>query len=108
MTFIRLRTCIRDPKRACLTCFTSSPYEVTLAKLLGVPLMAADLSHLFWGTKVGSRQIFQSAQVPHAPGSYHTIRDIDALVSAICSIYQQNPGFTKFMIKLNEGFSGKV
>jgi len=103
----RLRSCIRDPSKACLTCFNSSPYEVTLAKLLGIPLMAADIPHLFWGTKQGSRQIFRNANIPHPPGTYECIHDLDSLAQEICKLHIQNPNFTKFMIKLNEGFSGK-
>lgn len=104
----RIRKFIRNPKETCLTCFSSSVYEIGLANLLGIPLLAVNAPHLWWGTKAGSRQIFHEVGVPFPEGTNYNIHDIAQLAEQIAKIYNEDPvNHLKFVVKLNEGFSGK-
>lgn len=103
----RIRRSIRK-NESCLTCFNSTSYETGLSRLLGVPLLAVDTPHLWWGTKAGSRQIFSEVGVPFPRGTNYNIRDVDILAEQIAKIHLEDPTINrKFVIKLNEGFSGK-
>ena len=52
-----------------LSVFTGSEASSRLSLALGLPLLEADLAHLHWGTKQGSREMFLASGVPYPPGT---------------------------------------
>ncbi len=64
----RIRQALRLDK-AFMTCYNSTIWEAELSLQLGVPLYASAPDLQVWGTKSGSRQIFQESGVPHPDGS---------------------------------------
>lgn len=102
----RIRSSLRDPSTACLTCFKSSHYESLLAKLLGIRLLAVDVGGLWWGTKAGSRQIFKACNILTPPGIDESITNVDILARNMAKTFVANPHSSSFVVKLNDGFSG--
>jgi len=102
----RIRDGIRDPARAYLTVFNSTPLERRLAVLLGVPLNGCDpeLAHL--GTKSGSRKVFRAAGVALPAGS-EDLRDQDDVEEALVELRRRRPGLRKAVVKLDDSFSGE-
>jgi hypothetical protein len=101
-----IKSAIRYPNAAHLSCFNATEYERTLAVQLGTPMYACDpdLAHL--GNKTMSRQIFREVGLD-VPDGFEELRDTDDLVSALIAIHQRNPTRSSAVIKLNEGFSGE-
>ena len=67
-----------------LSVFTGSSGCSRLSRALGLPLLEADLAHLHWGTKQGSREIFFAAKVPFPRGTPDTdCGDYDSLLTAL-------------------------
>ena len=52
-----------------MVCYNSTPLERELSVKLGISFAASDPDLLYWGTKSGSRQIFQECGVPYPDGS---------------------------------------
>eukprot|EP00930_Biecheleria_cincta_P005947 TRINITY_DN10690_c0_g1_i2.p1 TRINITY_DN10690_c0_g1~~TRINITY_DN10690_c0_g1_i2.p1 ORF type:complete len:651 (+),score=100.93 TRINITY_DN10690_c0_g1_i2:220-1953(+) len=102
----RIRSVI-DPDKAIMTCFNSTDAEVELAEQLGIPLIGNGTEHVCWGMKVGNRQIFRDAGVQHPDGSYISLYTEQDLARGILALLERHPGARKFMVKLNESFSGK-
>ena len=96
---------IPDLERAHLVPFLTTDLERELAVKLGIPMYAADPRYYAFGTKSGSRQIFQEVGVPH-PLGYENLHSFDELVGAIVSMRAQKPSIQKVIVKLNEGVSG--
>lgn len=107
-----------------LSVFTGSTYVEKLASSMRAHLLEAPVSCQYYGTKQGSRELFMYLNIPHPPGTPCLPRDKDLLThcsdgySYICStgalaigIARQiildgiRPG--RWIIKLNQGFSGK-
>lgn len=101
----RIRRAVR-PDRAYATCFNATELERNLSVQLGIPLLATDPDLLYFGTKSGSRQIFEECHVPHPDGS-PLVHKIDALAEATRRLKHRNPELTHCVVKLNEGFSGE-
>jgi hypothetical protein len=101
----RIRQAMRT-ERAYITCFNSTVLERELSLQLNIPLLALDPDLLHWGTKSGSRQVFQEAGVPHPDGSplMQTAQD---LAVAAADLWERQPTLQRMVIKLNEGFSGQ-
>ncbi len=101
-----LRTAIRFPEAAHMTCFNSSDYERTLAVQLGVPMYACDpaLSHL--GNKSRSRATFRDLGL-ELPAGFEDIRDRGDLVEALVGLARVEPDLDRAVVKLNDGFSGE-
>lgn len=66
-------------------CFISSNLERELALKLQIPLFSNDPSLNYWGTKSGSREIFEEAGVPLANGTdlAHTPDDLSVLIEEL-------------------------
>lgn len=101
----RIRKAV-NPQRAYMTCYNSTPWERDLSLALGLPLLALDPDLLYWGTKSGSREIFQRCGIPHPLGS-ELVFDQQALAKATAEVWEQDPSLRRIVIKLNEGFSGE-
>ena len=64
----RIRECIPKDHAAHLSGFNITPLEEELAYRIGIPLYGCPSSLNYWGTKSGSREVFQRAGVPFPPG----------------------------------------
>ena len=102
----RIRTAIRDPMAAHLTCFNATSLERTLAVRLGVPLYACDPDLQRLGTKSGSREIFRRAGVP-LPNGFEHLRDAKDIAGALAALKMHDRSLRRAVVKLNEGFSGE-
>lgn len=102
----RIREAIPDPHRAYLTVFNSTPLERKLAVLLGVPLNGLDPDLQYYGTKSGSRRVFEQAGVPY-PAGFEDLHTEDDVLKALTELRQQRPAVRRAIVKLNESFSGE-
>ena len=102
----RMRQWIGDPSRAYLSCFNATNLEARLAIQLGIPLNAADPALLYWGTKSGSRKVFQRAGVP-LPAGFEDVRTEDEIVDALLELVTRRPDLRKCVVKLDASFSGE-
>ncbi|MBW4658798.1 MAG: carboxylate-amine ligase [Drouetiella hepatica Uher 2000/2452] len=100
----RLRNAMRSD-RAYMTCYNATPLERSLSVQLNIPLLAVDPDLLYWGTKSGSREIFQASKVPCPDGS-GLVRNAPDLAAAAAELWERNPHLKRIVVKLNEGFSG--
>jgi hypothetical protein len=101
----RIRQALRLDK-SFMTCYNSSFWEAELSIKLGVPLYAAAPDLQIWGTKAGSRQIFQESGVPLPDGSEQVWNSTD-LAAAAADLWSRQPTLQRMVIKLNEGISGE-
>ncbi|WP_071516072.1 peptide ligase PGM1-related protein [Geitlerinema sp. PCC 9228] len=101
----RIQNALR-PQRSFTICFNATDAERTLSVRLGVPLLATDPSLLYWGTKSGSREIFQQTQIPYPDGSF-LLKSPEELAIAASKLLQRQPHLQRLVVKLNEGFSGE-
>lgn len=92
--------------KAFIVCYNSTFWEAQLSLKLGVPLYAAAPDLQIWGTKSGSRQIFQESNVPLPDGS-ELVRNCEDLANAAADLWERQPTLQRMVIKLNEGFSGE-
>lgn len=107
-----------------LSVFTNSQAVDTLAKELKLPVLEAPLETLYFGTKQGSREIFRRAGVPHPAGvprpgdedllegegpARGRLARPDNLARAIARALEDGGEVAspKWLVKLNDGFSGK-
>jgi hypothetical protein len=101
----RIRSSLR-PGCSYMTCFNSTHLEREISVKLNIPLLAADPSLLYLGTKSGSRQVFSECGILHPDGS-ELVWDKEALIEAAVALWQRQPQLQRMVIKLNEGFSGE-
>ena len=94
------------PDEAYMTCYNSTQMEKELAIKLELPLLAVDPDLLYWGTKAGSRQIFEECGIPLPDGSELT-HDVSELSQFASTLWERQPSLKRIVIKLNEGFSGE-
>ena len=102
----RIHAAIADRRRAHLNVFNSSPLERDLALELGIPVYAADPDLVSLGSKTGSRTAFRNAGIPMAPGR-EGLRDRTDLVEGLAELWQERPQLKRFVVKLNDSFSGE-
>ncbi|MEM1368578.1 MAG: peptide ligase PGM1-related protein [Cyanobacteria bacterium P01_H01_bin.15] len=101
----RLRHALR-PGRSYMVCYNSTFLEQELSVSLGVPLLACPPSLLDWGSKSGSRQIFQESGLRFPEGSSR-LESVDEVIQATADLWQSHPQLRRCVVKLNEGFSGE-
>ena len=101
----RIRASLRTEKTY-MICYNSTPLERELSVQLNVPLLALDPDLLYWGTKSGSRQIFQESGVPFPDGS-ELVKNADDLAVEAAQLWERQPTLQRMVVKLNEGFSGE-
>jgi hypothetical protein len=102
----RIRAGIKDPSRAYLTVFNSTPHERRLAVLLDIPMNGCDPHLTHHGNKSGSRKTFRSAGVP-LPDGAEDLRSEQEVEDALVDLKGRNPGLKRAVVKLNESFSGE-
>lgn len=103
-TLDRIRRLIPDPDRAHLVPFTTTVLEEELAVRLGIPMYAAPAKLLHFGTKSGSRQIFEDEGVRHPRG--RSVRTSDEVVAAIKELSAVPGSSPRAVLKLDAGVGG--
>ena len=101
----RIRYGIPDSARAYMTVFNATALERRLSVLLDVPLNGVDPHLRSLGTKSGSRKVFREVGVPF-PRGHENLRSRKDVVNALVDLRQENPGLSRAVVKLDEGFSG--
>lgn len=101
----RVRDAIGDPSVAHIAAFAVSPLERTLAVSLGVPVYGCDPDLQVLGSKSGGRQIMREAGIT-IPDGIEDLRSQKDIATALQELKARNPGLTRAVVKLNEGFSG--
>lgn len=101
----RIRRALR-PEKSYMVCYNSTPLEQELSLRLNIPLMASSPDLLYWGSKSGSRTIFDECGVTHPDGS-SGIWSVEELVKEAAALWERNPNLKRLVVKLNEGFSGE-
>lgn len=101
----RIRGVLRDPERAYLTVYNSTPLERRLAVCLGLPLDGADPSLAELGTKSGSRRVFRAAGLA-LPDGVEDLRDEADVVEALAELKRRHPGLAQAVVKRNVGSAG--
>jgi hypothetical protein len=101
----RIRQALR-PQKSYMICYNSTDLERQLSVQLGIPLLAPDPDLLYWGTKSGSREIFEISGIPYPDGS-DLVWSADDLAVAAAELWERRPDLKRMVVKLNEGFSGE-
>ncbi len=101
----KLRRALR-PNKSHMICYNSTELEKELSEKLQIPLFAASPDLSYWGSKSGSRKVFELAGIPFPDGS-QLVKTVDELVTVTAELWQRNPALQRIVIKLNEGFSGE-
>lgn len=102
----RIRGLVKDPSRAHLVTFNMTHLEMRLAVTLGIPVVGCDPRLEYLGTKSGNRNVFREAGVEF-PDGIEDLRSGDDVAGAIEEVWARNPGLSRVLVKLNEGFSGE-
>ncbi len=102
----RIKESIKYSELTHLSCFNVTEYEKKLALLLNIPIYGCDPSLLYLGTKTGSRRIFKKLGIPVAAG-FEDLQNEVTIAHSLAKLKQNNPGLTKAVVKINDGFSGE-
>ncbi len=102
----RIRAAIPAPYMGHIACFNSTHLERKLALRIGLPLYACDPDLSELGSKSGSRRVFKEAGVP-LPAGREDLRDRGDLAEALGELWDERPASRRYVVKLNEGFSGE-
>lgn len=103
-TLERIRGLIPDLDRAHLVPFTTTVLEEELAVRLGIPMYAAPARLLHFGTKSGSRRIFEEEGVKHPRGK--NVRSRDEVVAAVAELARVEGSTRRAVLKLDSGVGG--
>jgi hypothetical protein len=101
----RIRKALR-PGKSYMICFNSTYLEQELSLQLDIPLLASSPHLNYWGSKSGSREIFEECRIPYPDGSFLT-DTVDQLVLETAKLWERQPTLERMVVKLNEGFSGE-
>ena len=101
----RIRDLLR-PGRSFISCFVVTELEKRLSEELQVPLLGTDPALGYWGSKAGSRALFERCGVPHPPGSA-LVHHCEDLAEAAADLWEAHPQLRRCVVKLNEGISGE-
>jgi hypothetical protein len=101
----RIRESVPDPGCAVIVGHTVTDDDVEVAALLGIPVYGAHPRFARCGTKSGSRELFEKAGVPMAPGC-SGVRTRGDVAEAIDELRAADPGLRRVIVKLDEGAGG--
>ena len=101
----RIREAVVDPRYAVTVGHTVTSDDVEVARVLGVPVYGAHPRFSYWGTKIGSREAFEAAGVPVAPG-VSGVRSRTDVAEAIGKLRADDPGLARVIVKLDQGAGG--
>jgi hypothetical protein len=96
----KIRYGIRDPERAYLTVFRSTPLERRLALRLGIPLNAADPEIEAHLGKSGARKVLREAGIA-VPHGCEDLRDEVDVLEALAQLRGETPGVNRALVKLD-------
>ena len=100
----RIRSLIGNPEIAFILPFCMTDDEVELAVQLGLPIYGCDPFLNRFGTKTGSRRVFEEEGVPHPLGfQVEGERDV---ASALRDLQKGSPRARRAVLKLDNGVSG--
>lgn len=102
----RIKHAIPHKHTAHMACFNVTPFERQLSVALNIPIYGCDPDLLYWGTKSGSREIFEQCELLMPPG-YCNLKNEADVITALANLYQKNPAVKKAVVKMNDGFSGE-
>ena len=102
----RIKHAVPNKHTAHMACFNVTPFERQLAVKLGYPIYGCDPDLLYWGTKSGSREIFEACGLLMPPG-YCNLKNENEVIVALAQLYKSNPSIRKAVVKMNDGFSGE-
>lgn len=102
----RIRWAIGDLERCHLVPYVSTELEQAVGDALGIPVHGADPALAYFGTKSGSRELFERAGVLHPLGVEHITGRADA-VAAIARLRAARPELRQVVVKLDAGVSGE-
>jgi hypothetical protein len=102
----RIKNAIPPGHLAHLSCFNVTAYERKLAVALGLPVYGCDPELLYWGTKSGSREIFEACGLT-MPAGHINLQNENEVIVALTNLYTAHPGIKKAVVKMNDGFSGE-
>ena len=77
-----------------------------MSEKLGIPLIGSNPDTAHWGTKIGSHEIFEEAQIPH-PAHTPLCQSVDELADKILCLLSKYPDTEALVVKLNESFTGE-
>lgn len=81
--------------------------DIELACLLKIPYSNGNpLNCQFFSTKIGSRKIFESCEVPVATGEYN-FKNLEDLYNKLAILILKNPNVNKWVFKINDEFGGR-
>lgn len=95
------------PKVTVLNVLRGMTPEIEIAKTLGIPIYSAKPSDQIYGSKPGSRMLFQKLQIPCPDGMYQECYQLKELITQILAVVLRNPTAQNGVVKLTDGFSGK-
>jgi len=94
-----------NPKQTYLSTYVHTELEQKVALKLGISAALTPVrSH--WGTKLGSRQLFQWCEIPHCLGTYNLLESTEDVVEGVIALKTERPKIKTIIIKLNEGVDG--
>jgi len=100
----RVRGLIGNPELALILPFCMTADEAQLAVELELPIFGSDPLLNRFGTKKGSRSIFEDEEVPHPAGfELDGPKDVAA---ALRELRKRRPGARRAVLKLDDGVSG--
>jgi hypothetical protein len=95
-----------EPSCSYIIPYVSTNLERELALTLQIPLIGTDPSLNYWGTKAGSREVFELAGLPLPAGTGLALSE-EELAAEVLKLYLREGRPQQIVIKLNVGFSGK-
>lgn len=101
----RIRRNIPPDHAAHMVCFNVTALERKLAVSLGIPVYGCDPDLNWLGTKSGSRQVFKAVGVDTPEGRENLFSEQD-IIDSLYELKAANPGLTKAVLKLDDGFGG--
>ncbi len=90
-------------KKPILSLYQNSPRMEGISKILQIDALTTPVPLLWLGSKHGSRQMFEEAQVPHPLGMTKSVDSPQAIALALCAMTHQAPHVDQWMIKITEG-----
>jgi hypothetical protein len=102
----RIRWAIPDLDTCHLVPYVSTELEQAVGDALGIPVHGSDPALAYFGTKSGSRELFERAGVLHPLGAERVTGRTGA-VQAIARLRAAKPELEQVVIKLDAGVSGE-
>ncbi|KAL3809449.1 hypothetical protein ACHAXA_001277 [Cyclostephanos tholiformis] len=102
----RLRSMVR-PETTVLNVLRGTRHEMRISNELGIPVYSARPGDQSYGSKSGSRALFDRLRIPCADGTSVACFDVEDLITQILEVTLRNPTAMRGVVKLDEGFSGK-